>query len=99
MQGHGDAALRPPNMLRLLALGLIWAAVDRWTSLCRILVMTLSFVPAAADKLAEVLGEKEAKLMRKKKKQSGGSMRASDQLTADDFITPYIDDEDTDEEE
>ena len=62
-------------------------------------VMMLSLVPAAADKLAEVLGEKEAKLMRKKKKKGDGSMRASDQLTADDFITPYIDDEDTDEEE
>ena len=61
---------------------------------------TLSLAPAAADKLAEILGDKAARLMRAKKKKKGeGSLRASDQLTEDDFITPYIDDEDTDEEE
>ena len=65
-----------------------------------ILVTTLSLAPAAADKLAEILGDKAARLMRAKKKKTGeGSLRASDQLTEDDFITPYIDDEDTDEEE
>ncbi|CAL5227290.1 g10225 [Coccomyxa viridis] len=50
-------------------------------------------------KLAKLLGEKSARLVKKKKKKGGSSMRASDQLTADDYITPYIDDEDTDVEE
>ena len=61
----------------------------------------LTRCPAVADpaKLAKLLGEKSARLVKKKKKKGGSSMRASDQLTADDYITPYIDDEDTDVEE
>ena len=59
-------------------------------------------VAALADpaKLAKLLGEKAARMVKKKKKKGGtSSMRASDQLTADDYITPYMDDEDTDVEE
>ena len=56
-------------------------------------------VLADPAKLAKLLGEKSARLVKKKKKKGGSSMRASDQLTADDYITPYMDDEDTDVEE
>lgn len=49
--------------------------------------------------LAQLLGEKSARLVKKKKSKGGSSMRASDQLTADDYITPYIDDDDTDAED
>ena len=110
MQEHVNAALCPPNRLELISMSCREEMVfchasnsDRSPPALNLHVgspvTTLSLVPAAADKLAEVLGEKEAKLMRKKKKKGDGSMRASDQLTADDFITPYIDDEDTDEED
>lgn len=36
--------------------------------------------------------------IKKQKKKEGLAMRASDQLTADDYITPYIDDDDTEDE-
>ena len=52
-------------------------------------------------KIAQAHAEKIKRRAKKdkKKKEGLGAMRASDQLTADDYITPYIDDNDSDAEE
>ena len=50
--------------------------------------------------MAEAVRYRVRKALSKAKKKEGtGAMRASDQLTADDYITPYIDDDDSDAEE
>ena len=69
------------------------------TPSCVYRILTRCYAVADPAKLAKLLGEKSARLVKKKKKKGGSSMRASDQLTADDYITPYIDDEDTDVDE
>ena len=51
--------------------------------------------------LAKLYGERAARVAKKdkKKKKETSSMRASDQLTADDYLTPYVDDDDSDVED
>ena len=56
--------------------------------------------PADPAHMAQAVAYKIRKQAGKQKKKEGtGAMRASDQLTADDYITPYIDDDDSDAEE
>ncbi|EIE23859.1 hypothetical protein COCSUDRAFT_62390 [Coccomyxa subellipsoidea C-169] len=50
------------------------------------------------EKVGQAIAEKVVASIKKQKKKEGLAMRASDQLTADDYITPYIDDNDSEEE-
>ncbi len=53
---------------------------------------------ADPEKVGQAMAEKVVATIKKQKKKEGLAMRASDQLTADDYITPYIDDNDSEEE-
>lgn len=48
--------------------------------------------------MGQAIAEKVVASIKKQKKKEGLAMRASDQLTADDYITPYIDDNDSEDE-
>lgn len=56
------------------------------------------FCCADADHAAEVLAAKVHAELSKERKKEGPTMKARDQLTADDYIIPYVDDEDSDVE-
>jgi hypothetical protein len=54
---------------------------------------------ADPDNIAKNLARKAHKIYKKtKKKEVKNTMTATDQLTADDYITPYVDDDDSDDE-